>query len=576
MRKKVPFGLLAMVAPIGLGGQAYANNGSQRIIQPEYTFIDLSPADIYSDWSWDSNKVVAASSGYQAGDYLQQSSAPSGYTVQAAVWSGTAASATIIALPDSAAGSVTPCAIANGNVYGTYTSSSTYANQPFSYNIATQQNTDLNLAIPGSAASWPSPTLAGAGGTQLVGNVHFPPAPSTSDSYEPHAMLWSGSTGIDLNPDGYTKSSALATDGLQQVGYGLIGPGMGTGLSQPLLWNGSANAVNLIQGTSWDLGRATGVSNGQQVGYAANLGGSFQAMLWSGNASSGTDLNPTGFASSQATAIASGFVAGQATTAGQVTHAVVWTVANGNVTNLDLDNYIPGNYAGPTITMNAYATSVDSHGDVAGYLQLTDTTTYTSTTVPVLWQLNRQPVFEDFTKPGATLQNVGLTLTGSGSTFGASFDSVPAPLGGNQSLHLSNSGTDPNTWVAVDDGGLGLMSSFSVSFQYAFDTPGKLQVLLDGQILDTIQSPGPGQLGYADTGWAAYNNTFTIPAPDLAGTLEFKLSNVGDPDIYLNGIQVTNSDTAPVPEPATTLLLSAGGLGWLARRRKRIAVVRQN
>jgi len=572
MRKKVSFNLLAAAVPISLISHAYAGQGNVHIIQPEYTFIDLSPADTFTGPTWDSNKVTAASSGYQAGDYLQQSSAPSGYTVQAVVWSGSASSATIIAPADSAAGSVVPCAIANGNVYGSYTSSSTYANQAFIYNIVAEQTTDVSLAVPGNASSWPSPTLAGAGGTQLVGNVHFPPAPSTSDSYEPHAMLWSGSSGIDLNPNGYTKSSALATDGVQQVGYGLLGPGMGTGLSQPLLWNGSADsAVNLIAGTSWDMGRASGVSNGQQVGYAASLGGSFHAMLWAGNASSGVDLNPAGFISSQATAITNGFVAGQATDTTQNTHAVVWTLANGNVTSLDLDNYIPSSYGGPNITMNAYATGVDSHGDVGGYIQLTDTTTYASTTVPVLWQLNRQPVFEDFTKPGASLQNLGLTLSGSGNTATASFDTVPSLLGGTQALHLANSGTDANTWVAVDQGNVGLMSSFSVSFQYAFDTAGKLQILLDGQVLDTILSPGSGQLGYADTGWATYNNTFTLSLPDLSGTLEFKLSNVGDPDVYMSDLQINNTVT-PVPEPAATFLLGAGGCAWLARRRKRMAV----
>src|SRR5208337_3689925 len=57
-----------------------------------------------------------------------------------------------------------------------------------------------------------------------------------------HALLWSGTPDsfVDLNPTGFTASDALATNGFDQVGYG-IAHGW-----YALLWTGSASsAINL-------------------------------------------------------------------------------------------------------------------------------------------------------------------------------------------------------------------------------------------------------------------------------------------------------------------------------------------
>jgi hypothetical protein len=130
-----------------------------------------------------------------------------------------------------------------------------------------------------------------------------------------HAFLWpDGSAPVDLHPpfvdlpeiNGFGNSFALATDGAQQVGYG-VGPGTFRGnvgqASVALRWSGTADSVEILQPPFSDLeSKALGTCNGQAVGYGVTsvttngrgvvriTGGPTHAVLWNANGV-GVDLN---------------------------------------------------------------------------------------------------------------------------------------------------------------------------------------------------------------------------------------------------------------------------------------------
>src|SRR5258706_5376244 len=97
--------------------------------------------------------------------------------------------------------------------------------------------TDLyTLGTPaGFDSAGPSGFIRAAGG-QVVG-VGSGPA---TGNINYHALLWtpSATSGIDLNPTGFTSSQTNSTSGTQQVGLG-SGPRTGNNL-HALLWSGSA------------------------------------------------------------------------------------------------------------------------------------------------------------------------------------------------------------------------------------------------------------------------------------------------------------------------------------------------
>lgn len=120
----------------------------------------------------------------------------------------------------------------------------------------------------------------GVGGNQQVG-AGFGSATDEND----HALLWTGTAGsaVDLNPTGYDSSYANATNGAEQVGYGLTS---GTGQANALAWDGSAASFVDLQtllpgGVTWTqsyansidangdiFGIAYGTNNGNNVVYA--------------------------------------------------------------------------------------------------------------------------------------------------------------------------------------------------------------------------------------------------------------------------------------------------------------------
>lgn len=74
-----------------------------------------------------------------------------------------------------------------------------------------------------------------------------------------------------------------------------------------------------------------------------------------------------------------------------------------------------------------------------------------------------------------------------------------------------------------------------VSFNYNFQTDGKLKLLIDGTLIDTISSPGGGG------GWVSYENTIDLDSYGLTtGAHEVALKMVdsgGDPEVFIDDLE---------------------------------------
>jgi autotransporter-associated beta strand protein len=129
-------------------------------------------------------------------------------------------------------------------------------------------------------------------GTQQVG-VDY----DTGTGNNLHAMLWTGTaaSAVDLNPTnlGMDTSEALGTNGIQQVGFGLNVGSPGT-TSHALLWTGTAASAVDLNPSGFTESSADGTNGTQQVGVGLyGYGYNAQALLWNGTAASAVDLNPT-------------------------------------------------------------------------------------------------------------------------------------------------------------------------------------------------------------------------------------------------------------------------------------------
>jgi hypothetical protein len=165
------------------------------------------------------------------------------------------------------------------------------------------QYVGVDLYPIGNFASDPDPeNLQYVAGRQVVGNAALGPV---------FSRLWpADGTPVDLNPGlvgtwFYISSEVVATNGSQQVGFGIANnlefPGQPNKQSA-LLWNGSsASAVELgppinssINGNPIAVTWAWGTNGQQQVGEGTTLNthGS-HALLWYGTADSAIDLHPT-------------------------------------------------------------------------------------------------------------------------------------------------------------------------------------------------------------------------------------------------------------------------------------------
>lgn len=144
----------------------------------------------------------------------------------------------------------------------------------------------------------------GVAGTQVVGVAAIPGKGAM-------ALIWPDESPFYYslhNPGiGMLVSTALATDGIQQVGFAAMRIAGKRYEQRPILWWGSAeSAVDLTPPDSDGLGMATGVVDGLQVGQAM-YGGTYEAVVWAGTAASAKRLSSymgTAFGESCATAIA--------------------------------------------------------------------------------------------------------------------------------------------------------------------------------------------------------------------------------------------------------------------------------
>lgn len=149
---------------------------------------------------------------------------------------------------------------------------------------------------------------------------------------ETKAMLWHGSSNnfVWLHPqNGFATSQALATDGIQEVGSGIVASNirLTPSVTHALLWAHTAVSVIDLQPAGFDQSYAVGVSEGKQVGYGTLAPGGTHALVWKGTAGSVIDLQAflsAAFVSSQATAIDTGGTITGIAYDGAQRHAVLW------------------------------------------------------------------------------------------------------------------------------------------------------------------------------------------------------------------------------------------------------------
>jgi hypothetical protein len=144
---------------------------------------------------------------------------------------------------------------------------------------------------------------SGTSATQLAGFWYTP-------KHDERALVWTRTaggamSGADLHPVGWQKSSALACDGGQQVGFGY--KKFAKDPSRALLWTGSSESVVVLTGPDADVSSvAKGVSGGVQVGTVATNSRFQRACLWRGAAESFLDLHPPKLMGSDAVGVGDG------------------------------------------------------------------------------------------------------------------------------------------------------------------------------------------------------------------------------------------------------------------------------
>jgi hypothetical protein len=193
--------------------------------------VDLNPSllGVLSSWALNTNGTEQVGYGLTSGD-----------ADHAILWTGTANSAvdlnpSTVGFVSSAAQDVSPdgsqevgsgALTSGGNMH------------------ALLWNGTANSAVDLNPAGFNTSTALGTSGSQQVGVAGV-------YSYTPHAIVWNGTaaSAVDLNPTslGFDESEALSTNGVDQVGYGIIvGTNSATTLYEATWWSGTAaSAVNL-------------------------------------------------------------------------------------------------------------------------------------------------------------------------------------------------------------------------------------------------------------------------------------------------------------------------------------------
>ncbi len=232
---------------------------------PQHTFTDLHPAGYYS------SAAKAVNNGQQVGFGEVAFGGPT----LPLLWTGSAASVKNLLPPTASAG------VLNDVSAGIQVGFIKPAAQPTVKHAGVWHGTagtfqDINPAGYQESDAFSIGSLGYVGYGIPNGDSTDPLAPQT------HALLWKGSTVIDLHPAGAFSSSAYAISGNIQVGS--YNTQQDPKLGRACMWKGSAGSLVDLDaslpkgGYVWSL--ATGVAGNKIVGYAVNNQDIFVAVVW--------------------------------------------------------------------------------------------------------------------------------------------------------------------------------------------------------------------------------------------------------------------------------------------------------
>lgn len=199
-----------------------------------------------------------------------------------------------------------------------------------------------------------------------------------------HAMLWSGtSTPVDLHPaTTYPYSRATGIKGGEQVGYvssfayPVSDQADGGTTSRAWRWAGTAASGVDLHPVIFDGSEAMATNGVQQGGWGYSVLDTVSprhALLWSGTAQSVVDLSSPGFINTRIMAMSATQQVGEGWV-GTVRHALLWSGTADTV--VDLNQYLPPGYT------HAVATGIDAAGNVVGYAYNTNNAYLGSTVIP--------------------------------------------------------------------------------------------------------------------------------------------------------------------------------------------------
>ena len=193
----------------------------------------------------------------------------------------------------------------------------------------------------GSAESWVDLHPAGASQSEAVATSGMDHVGYCYVAGDNHASLWRSGLWVDLHPAGATSSYAFAVDGEVQGGYSFF-----AGVKRAGIWFGSPQSWVSLHPSGASASSVAGISGDQQAG-SAFIGGVERAGYWLGTSESWVSLHPAGAASSAAYAVRQGEQVGYAEVAG-VRRAGVWHDTPGSWVDLH-----------PLAALESYAHSTD-------------------------------------------------------------------------------------------------------------------------------------------------------------------------------------------------------------------------
>jgi len=191
------------------------------------------------------------------------------------------------------------------------------------------------------------------------------------------AHLWSGTTPHNVHPAGTEMSVVNSVHLNNAAGYVRI-----AGNYRAIRWIGTTGTNVMLHPTSgYAQTMAQGISSTDQVGWGLPPGAptSYRALRWTGTATSCTSLHPAAYFSSAAVDTNGSRQVGHAQT-GATVHAVYW---NGTASSMvNLSSLLPA--LGPGYG-NAYATTINAAGDIAGHAY----NSITGRWHPILWKQDK-------------------------------------------------------------------------------------------------------------------------------------------------------------------------------------------